>query len=317
VFYLTTKYRIIGTIRGRVFIPYLHLNLQYYSDYANNFCRIAPLVIIFITSFSHKNMVKSQDSSGTDESSHWFETWFNHPLYLEVYRHRDQEEAARCIRTILSVSGLEIKDPASISVLDIACGAGRHAIELARLGFCVTGNDLSPFLLEEARKEAITCSLQLELSCCDMRHIPGSGLFDLVVQLFTSFGYFDLKEDDRVVLGKVYRALKTGGWYVLDLINPVHLARNLAPETRRIAGNLTLLEQRAFHEDRITKTITITPPVGEKLTFSESVRLYGKEEIVAMLQDEGFAVTEIVGNYQGDHYMENDSPRMMIFCRKP
>ena len=207
MFYLTTKYRIIGTIRGRVFIPYLHLNLQYYSDYANNFCRIAPLVIIFITSFSHKNMVKSQDSSGTDESSHWFETWFNHPLYLEVYRHRDQEEAARCIRTILSVSGLEIKDPASISVLDIACGAGRHAIELARLGFCVTGNDLSPFLLEEARKEAITCSLQLELSCCDMRHIPGSGLFDLVVQLFTSFGYFDLKEDDRVVLGKVYRAL--------------------------------------------------------------------------------------------------------------
>jgi len=262
-------------------------------------------------------MVKSHESSGTDESRHWYETWFNHPLYLEVYSHRDQEEAARCIRTILSVSGLELKDPASISVLDIACGAGRHALELARLGYCVTGNDLSPFLLEEARKEAVNCRLQLELTCCDMRHIQGNELFDLVVQLFTSFGYFDLKEDDRMVLSKVYSALKNGGWYVLDLINPVHLAGNLAPETRRTVGNLKLLEQRAFHEDKITKTITITPPVGEKLTFSETVRLYMREEIYALLQDEGFSVTGIMGSYHGDPFTDNDSPRMLIFCRKP
>ena len=145
-------------------------------------------------------MVESHDSSETNESPQWFETWFNHPLYLEVYSHRDQDEAARCIHTILSVSGLELKDPASISVLDIACGAGRHAHELARLGYCVTGNDLSPFLLEEARKEALKSQLQLQLTCCDMRNIPASALYDLVVQLFTSFGYFDLKEDDRLLL---------------------------------------------------------------------------------------------------------------------
>ena len=262
-------------------------------------------------------MVESLDCSETNESPQWFETWFNHPLYLEVYSHRDQDEAARCIHTILSVSGLELKDPASISVLDIACGAGRHAHELARLGYCVTGNDLSPFLLEEARKEAANCRLQLDLTCCDMRHIPGNERFDLIVQLFTSFGYFDSKEDDRMVLSKVYSTLKNGGWYVLDLINPVQLAGNLVTETRRTVGNLSLLEQRAFHEDKITKTITISPPAGEKLTFSESVRLYSKKEIYALLKDEGFTVTGIVGNYQGDPFTENDSPRMMIFCRKP
>ncbi|MEI8186366.1 MAG: class I SAM-dependent methyltransferase [Chlorobiaceae bacterium] len=262
-------------------------------------------------------MATSPERSGKDESRQWFETWFNHPLYLEVYSHRDQEEAAACIRTILSVSGLALNDPASTSVLDIACGAGRHAIELARLGYCVTGNDLSPFLLEEARKEALHCQLQLKLTCCDMRHIPAHGLYDLVVQLFTSFGYFDVKDDDRVVLSKVYSALKQGGWYALDLINPVHLARTLAPVTRRSAGNLTLLEERAFKDDKISKTITITPPVGETITFSESVRLYGKEEIYAMLQKEGFSVAGIAGNYQGDPFTENDSPRMMIFCRKP
>jgi SAM-dependent methyltransferase len=262
-------------------------------------------------------MAEQSDSSLTKPSPLWFEEWFNHPLYLEVYRHRDQDEAARCIETILSLSGLEKKEPASLSVLDIACGAGRHALELARLGYRVTGNDLSPFLLEEARKEALKNRLQLKLTCCDMRHIPTSGLFDLVVQLFTSFGYFDLKDDDRLVLSRVYGALQKGGWYVLDLLNPVTLALNLVPQSRKTVCDLGILEERAFENDRITKTITITPPVGEALRFSESVRLYGREEILSMLQDEGFSVINIAGNYQGEPFIENDSPRMMLFCRKP
>jgi len=262
-------------------------------------------------------MAESPENSGADQSLQWFEAWFNHPLYLEVYSHRDQDEAALCIRTILSISGLDLKDPASLTVLDIACGAGRHALELARQGYCVTGNDLSPFLLEEARKEALNCRMQLELTCCDMRNIAAKGVFDLVVQLFTSFGYFDCKKDDQQVLQNVYDAMKSGGWYVLDLINPVYLARNLVAETRRSVGTLSLFEKRAFVEDKITKTITITPPVGDILTFSESVRLYRREEIVAMLESGGFIVNGIFGNYQGDPFVENDSPRMMIFCRKP
>ena len=262
-------------------------------------------------------MAESPDSTGKDESTQWFESWFNHPLYLEVYSHRDQEEAARCVRTILSLTQLDRKDPASLSILDIACGAGRHAIELARLGYCVTGNDLSPFLLDEARKEALNCRLQIELTCCDMRHIHVRDQFDLVVQLFTSFGYFDVKEEDRLVLSKVYSSLKSGGWYVLDLINPVHLARTLISETRRTSGNITILEQRAFDEDKISKTITITPPTGEQLTFSESVRLYSREEIYTLLQHEGFDVISMAGNYLGDPFSENDSARMLIFCQKP
>ena len=262
-------------------------------------------------------MRESPDSSGAIHSPQWFESWFNHPLYLEVYSHRNQDEAASCIRTLLSLSGFDRKDPARIEVLDIACGAGRHAHELARLGYRVTGNDLSPFLLEEARKEAIQHRLQLELTCCDMRCIPDIDRFDLVVQLFTSFGYFDRKEEDSAVVDKVYSALKKGGWYVLDLINPVHLKRTLVSETRRTSGSLTILEQRAFIDDKITKTITITPLAGEELSFSESVRLYPREEIYTLLQQAGFAVTNIAGNYQGELFSESDSPRMLIFCHKP
>ncbi len=262
-------------------------------------------------------MADYSDGSSANPSSPWFEEWFNHPLYLEVYSHRDSDEAARCVQTILSLSGLEHKELTSLSVLDIACGAGRHALELARLGCTVTGNDLSPFLLEEARREAVKNQLQLTLTCCDMRHIPADAHFDLVVQLFTSFGYFERKEDDRLVLGKAYRALKEGGWYVLDLLNPVPLARNLVPHSQKTVGNIFILEKRAFEDDRITKTITITPPKGEQLTFSESVRLYGKNKILLMLLEAGFSVVSIAGNYQGEPFIENDSPRMMLFCRKP
>ncbi|MEI7933521.1 MAG: class I SAM-dependent methyltransferase [Chlorobiaceae bacterium] len=261
-------------------------------------------------------MAKSLHSSGHKSSSNWFEEWFNHPLYLELYSHRDNDEAARCIHTILSISGLDQKKPASLSVLDIACGAGRHALELARLGYTVTGNDLSPYLLEEARKVALESHLPLNLSCCDMRRIAANNLYVLVVQLFTSFGYFDSKEDDQLVIKNAYGLLKNDGWYVLDLLNPLHLAKNLVPYSRRSAGELSVIEERAFNGDRITKNMSITYPFGETITFNESVRLYNEEEIRAMLQNEGFTVVTIVGNYHGEQFKANDSPRMMIFSRK-
>jgi len=253
---------------------------------------------------------------GTGEPRQWFESWFNHPLYLELYSHRDKSEAVRCIQTILSISGIDLNMPALVSVLDIACGAGRHALEFARLGYCVTGNDLSTFLLEEARIEALNCNLKLEFTCCDMRNIAWNGHFNLVVQLFTSFGYFLSKEDDLLVLRKVYKAMKNGGWYVLDLINPVYLEQTLVPHSERTIGNLTLLEDRTLYNNRINKTITILSTISETINFNESVRLYSKKEICAMLHEIGFSVTTIAGDYQGNPFSEKESSRMMLFCKK-
>ena len=219
-------------------------------------------------------MAVHENSSGAETSVNWFEEWFNHPLYLQAYSHRDHSEAAQCIQTILSLSALDLKKPDSLAVLDIACGAGRHALELARLGYRVTGNDLSPFLLEEAKKAAQKRNLPLQLSCCDMRKIPFESAYNLLVQLFTSFGYFDLIEDDQLVLNKAYKALQYGGWYVLDLINPLHLQRNLITHSSRTSGELAIIEDRILTEERITKTINIIPPDGQPISFNESVRLY-------------------------------------------
>ena len=149
-----------------------------------------------------------------------------------------------------------------------------------------------------------------------MRLIAANHLYDLVIQLFTSFGYFDLKEDDQLVIKNAYALLRSDGWYVLDLLNPLHLAKNLVPYSRRSAGEFSVIEERAFNGDRITKNMSITSPSGKTVTFNESVRLYNEEEIGAMLQNEGFTVITIVGNYHGEPFTANDSPRMMIFSRK-
>jgi len=261
-------------------------------------------------------MAAHPDASEKAESRNWFEEWFNHPLYLQVYSHRNDDEAAQCVQTILALTELNQKNPASHSVLDIACGAGRHALEFSRLGYNVTANDLSPFLLDKAKEAAQNQTLPLRLSCCDMRHIPTSGEYHLVVQLFTSFGYFECHKDDQLVLTNAYHALQPDGWYVLDLINPVHLRHTLVAHSRRTAGELTVVEDRAIKNGRITKTIQIIPTRGEPCSFSESVRLYSEREIRAMLHQAGFAIEKITGNYQGELFEEAASPRMMLFCRK-
>ena len=78
----------------------------------------------------------------------WFEKWFSDKLYLDLYQHRDEEDA----RWIINLLQRSIAVKTNARVLDIACGSGRHSIELARRGFEVTGFDLSEFLINEARK---------------------------------------------------------------------------------------------------------------------------------------------------------------------
>ncbi|MDT9547156.1 MAG: class I SAM-dependent methyltransferase [Chlorobium sp.] len=261
-------------------------------------------------------MPSLHSSADEKNQSQWFKEWFNHPLYLELYSHRNREEASDCVNMILQETGLETTKPSGPALLDIACGAGRHALEFARKGFDVTANDLSAFLLQEAQKEAAQESLELRFTGHDMRNISESGSYRMVVQLFTSFGYFDSADEDRKVVSAVFRALQSDGWYVLDLINPSHLKRHLVQHSTRRAGGMHVEENRVLEESLITKQITITPETGKALEFSESVRLYSSEEITAMLENEGFALDFIIGDYSGSPFSEGESPRMILFSKK-
>ena len=245
----------------------------------------------------------------------WFTEWFNHPLYLRVYSHRDEAEARTCLETIIHKTGLENLTPSDVRVMDIACGAGRHALEFARLGFTTTANDLSPFLLECTRSQAERENISIECTRQDMRHISVENTYDLVVQLFSSFGYFKTKKEDLQVLRNVNRALKKDGRYILDLINPVYLKKNLNPSSSRTIDDLIVSEQRRIEADRVIKQITIRSP-DDSITFEESVRLYRVEIIGDMLASAGFEIKEIFGDYEGSAFDEQTSPRLLLFARK-
>ncbi len=257
-----------------------------------------------------------QTHSRDNETREWFEEWFDHPLYLDVYQHRDQEEAVRCVRTILSLTGLDATKPPA-SMLDIACGAGRHAVEFARSGLTVTANDLSAYLLDQARELARTKGLRIKFSRQDMRTIRFERQFDLVTQLFSSFGYFESDDEDRGIVANVFSMLRPGGWYVLDLLNPEHLKRNFVPRTERSNDGLRITEERTLSKHHVTKHLTLTEKNGKNHAFTESVRFFTPDEAIRLLTSAGFLMERLVGDYEGHAFDEATSPRMMLLARKP
>lgn len=263
-----------------------------------------------------------QSSEASDEikdsQSEWFVDWFRNPAYLKLYRHRSISEAKQTIQTILDVTGFGSLSPeqkASLSALDIACGGGRHAVELAEQGFAVTANDLSPFLLKETEALALARGVEMRLSQSDMREIRFSEEFNLVVQLFTSFGYFQDREEEQVVITNVYRALKSGGWYVLDFFNSDHVRKSLNPFSSREVDGMRVVEERAIRSNRIEKLIALSEN-GKTSRFRESVRLYSYEELEMMVSEAGFEIHTVLGNYDGSRFDPHTSPRLIIIARK-
>jgi 2-polyprenyl-3-methyl-5-hydroxy-6-metoxy-1,4-benzoquinol methylase len=257
---------------------------------------------------------KSDMFSPSDVAVHsdWFKAWFNHPAYLKLYAHRSLEEAEQTIATLLKFISVQKPNP---KALDIACGSGRHAVALAENGFQVTANDLSSTLLAEAKKLAESKNLTLTFTQIDMREIAFEEEFDVIVQLFTSFGYFENDDEDKIVLQNVARALKPGGWYVLDFLNE-HLVRNtLQPESRRTLDTLDVFEQRMIFGERVVKSITLREN-GETHRFIESVRLYSKEELTAMLTAVGLRLHHYLGDYHGAEFHQETSPRLILIAQK-
>ena len=155
----------------------------------------------------------------------WFEEWFGEE-YLQLYPHRDFAEAERAVGLILDRVGFT----AGWRVLDVACGAGRHARAFQAAGAHCIGLDLSAALLKVA-SEVTTAPLVR----ADMRALPvRAGSMDLTVNLFTSFGYFDHDAEHALALGEMVATLRPGGWFVIDFLNARSVRRKLVPrETQR------------------------------------------------------------------------------------
>ncbi|MBI1966849.1 MAG: methyltransferase domain-containing protein [Gemmatimonadetes bacterium] len=217
----------------------------------------------------------------------WFEQWFGEE-YHTLYPHRDEEDARRAVALVRRVAPWRPGD----RVLDLACGAGRHAAELERHGARVVGFDLSLAMLLRARGRT-----RAPLVRGDMRALPFQhGLFAVAVNLFTSFGYFREDAEHRHVVGEVAEVLTPGGRFVLDYLNADQVRCSLKPVEQFARGATSATVSRVISEDGrfVIKTIRLR---DEGRSFQERVRLFTPGELAELLEASGFRVAERCGDY--------------------
>lgn len=228
--------------------------------------------------------------------------------YLQLYPHRSAKEAAQTIRWLVGELGLQ----PPCRVLDMACGSGRHSAELIQRGFQTVGLDLSwPLLRAAARTAELGRLLRVR---GDMRLLPlRSGRFDAVLSLFTSFGYFESKDEDLQVLHEVARALRPGGAFVLDFLNAPLVRRELVQREESSRDGRQVIIERWVDEakKRVEKLITVRDRGGIERQYRESVSLYDEEDLGCMFEQAAIKPQRKFGDYLGAEYTDK-SPRLIL-----
>ncbi|MEO8450216.1 MAG: class I SAM-dependent methyltransferase [Gemmatimonadota bacterium] len=230
----------------------------------------------------------------------WFEEWFGEE-YLQLYPHRDETEADRIVELIVRTVPVE----APAVVLDVACGAGRHARAFKQRGYRPIGLDLSWHLLLRARECARVPLVRSDIRAMPIR--PGS--VDLAVNLFTSFGYFASDEEHRDALGQMTGTVRRGGWFVLDFLNAARVARELVAAEAVTLGSVRVQVDRWLEDDGRYVYKSITAP--DRRQFIERVRLFDESDLTLMLEQSGCVIRHRFGSYQGDP-TGPDAPRVIL-----
>ncbi len=244
----------------------------------------------------------------------WFETWFDSPLYEKLYAYRDETEAARLIAWIAeNFPPQEFPD-----ALDMGCGRGRHSVLLAGQGYRVTGVDLSRKAITKARQKILDAGLSnLFFQTGDMLTFR-SGPFDLVCNLFTSFGYFDDDADNISAIRNMISNLRHGGFLVMDYLNPGYIQNNLIREEKKKVGELTCEITRKVEGDMVIKTITFRDQPGTSdQFFQERVKLYNREWFEEQFKNLGVKEYRFMGDYDGSPYDADASERMLMTAKRP
>jgi len=237
----------------------------------------------------------------------WFEEWFNTPYYHALYGHRSQQEANAFINSLEKAHLSSFK-----YVADVGCGKGRHSHALHTLGHQVVGYDLSPesiaFAISDFGGEGLEFHVQ------DMRNSFPQAPFDAILNLFTSFGYFDIDEQNHGVLQNFFAALRQGGLFVLDYLHP---------STIKVTEGVLNIEKEGFtfeiskvmNHRFIVKDIVVKQEGKQVFHTQERVRVFQLGELQAMIKESGFTIINSYGDYLLSPLTESSS-RQIFVCVK-
>lgn len=207
-----------------------------------------------------------------------------------------ERSAPREIGGLLRLTGLKAG-----SALDTACGYGRHSRALAAKGWQVTGLDASAAYLREARRRAQASARSIRFVRGDLRRLGSQrGRHDLVLNLFSSFGYERRAADDAAVLRQLAACLKPGGTLALELMPRESLQRHVIPlDSRPIPGGRLFEARRWLRGGTVLETRVLWQQPGRSRERDSWMHAYSRAELLRMLKAAGLRGLKSYGSYQG------------------
>lgn len=255
----------------------------------------------------------------------WWKSVFDQK-YLDIYSGElTLERTSQEVDFIIKSMSLKLED----EILDLACGQGRHSIELAKRGFRkITGLDYSQLLLQKAKKDANKGGMSINFIRGDMHHLPFENKFDVVIMMFTAFGYFDDLENQQV-LEQVSKALKKGGKFLLDVSNIQRIISRQTEQGERLANSDTYRFKQNYEvsgmmidevsefdlETQIYQTHRQWKQDGVKKEYDFSLKHYTPKQLNLMLKKAGLKFIKLWGDYDEQEQTET-SRKTIILAQK-
>lgn len=257
----------------------------------------------------------------------WWKTLFDQK-YLDTYlADFTPERTTQEVDFVVNAARLKPSD----RILDLACGHGRHTIELAKRGFSnIIGVDYSEPFIAKAKEDAKKAGVNVEFRTGDMRNLPFNEEFDVVLHLFTAFGYFD-NEGNQQTLGEISKAMKPGGRYLIDVISGEAVKRRFQEQGEKEEdSNLLKIPRRAEMGGKMVDEVEWYDPEkqlihthreweedGQKKEYDYYLRVYTIPQYKEMLSKVELEFKELWGDFKGNPHDTNGNFRTIIFAQKP
>ena len=241
----------------------------------------------------------------------WFKSWFDSKYYHILYKNRNTQEAHFLIKNLVN---LLIPDKNSL-FLDLGCGSGRHSIELNKMGYKVDGIDLSTKSLEIAKPFE---NSRLKFIRADFRKLDFENKYDFILNLFTSFGYFDKENEHAQVFKQIFKSLKNNGHFVIDFLNTKKAVKNISktnPQQTIHIDNIEFRIKKTYDNNFIYKNIEIVDS-GKKISFSEKVKIITLDKFLKYFDGLNIHLEYQFGDYALSNFDENNSDRLILIFKK-
>lgn len=233
--------------------------------------------------------------------------WFDNAAFWELFYNwmfspETFEEAKEQVNDIVKLTRIT-----SGNVLDLCCGPGRHSIPLKKKGFEVTAVDLHQFLLDKAKAYSVNENLEIDFTQGDMRKFVRADFYDLVINMYSSFGYFQNPNEDFYVLDNVYHSLRKGGKFIVDVRGKeIHAMQNLEIRFHELPNGDIIIDRSKVRDGWTSIDMNWIYIKGKKTySFELNYNLYSGAELRTLMNKVGFNNVRLYGNLKGIPYNQN------------